>query len=380
MSASPPGAILATMTILSALESKSPRVKHLLIQGGHFHNVELKSCISTSICGLLHLHIFECAEITLTWEAVSHLAALPSLHQAEIRVQGEINMVSSLHSPFPALRYLTLCSNNITPAIEFVEHFIRSALLESFQICVENEPSSVQLGQIFSLLLAHTSPEHLTFIKTYHPEYVSCDKVLSLLKASDFDPLFRFTNLEHLLIQTECSTGLFDDTTLEAMARAWPKLRDLCFIGHCGLGGNWPSKCTLRGILHLAKHCPHLSSLAIPFHASAMISWNGRPGGGVVNEEFRELDVGQSPITNPRAVASFLSDVFPKLSTITAWEDINPDEPAEVENRKRWQETIRLYHGFVAIRNEERTWAANMVTGELMMSHTETRSLFKVQF
>jgi len=40
------------------------------------------------------------------------------------------------------------------------------------------------------------------------------------------------------------------------------------------------------------------------------------------------------------------------------------DDPAEVENQNRWQETIHLFRSFVAIRNEERTWAANMVTGE----------------
>jgi hypothetical protein len=66
-----------------------------------------------------------------------------------------------------------------------------------------------------------------------------------------------------------------------------------------------------------------------------MISWNGRPDGGVVNEEFEELEVGQSPITDPRAVASFLSDIFPRLTTITAWDNIDPDDPAEVANRNR---------------------------------------------
>jgi hypothetical protein len=137
----------------------------------------------------------------------------------------------------------------------------------------------------------------------------------------------------------------------------------LCFIGYRSWGSNRPSKCTLRGILQLAKRCPYLCSLGITFQASAMINWNGRPGGGVVNEAFEWLDVGQSPITDPRAVASFLSDIFPRL-TITAWENVDLDDPSEVENRNRWQETSRLFQSFVAIRNEERTWAAKMVTDE----------------
>src|SRR5258708_6664184 len=83
---------------------------------------------------------------------------------------------------------------------------------------------------------------------------------------------------------------------------------------HLALGKSWdghsPSQCTLRGILHLVRGCPNLTSLAIVFQASAEIPWNGRPGGGVVSQHMHELAVGQSPISNPRAVASFLSDIF----------------------------------------------------------------------
>ena len=70
------------------------------------------------------------------------------------------------------------------------------------------------------------------------------------------------------------------------------------------------------------------------------------------------LEVGQSPISNPRAVASFLSDIFPTLTSITAWDNFDPDNQNEVENWNKWRETAELFHHFVAIRNEERTWSA----------------------
>ena len=357
----PPGPDIATMTILSALGVKSPHLKHFSIQGGWFQIDELKLCVSISLCGLLHLHTFHCPEIALTWEAVDHLASLPNLYEADIHVQGQINITSSHHSPFPALRTLALNGSSITPEIEFIKHFIVSALLESFTICIEDPPSSAELGQMFSNLLAHSSSECLTSIYMDHPSHISFgDGASPNLKPHDFDSLLKFTNLESILIQTECTAQYIDDATLEAMAQSWPKLRDLAFNAPWSSGNRWPSQCTLRGILHLVKHCPNLASLRIPFNASAEISWNGRPGGGVVCEQMGDLDVGYSPITDPRAVASFLSDVFPKLQSITTWDHFDADDPAEVELQHLWQETNRLFESFVAIRNEERAWAANV--------------------
>jgi len=101
-----------------------------------------------------------------------------------------------------------------------------------------------------------------------------------------------------------------------------------------------------------------LTSLTIVFQASAEIHWNGRPGGGVVNSHMDELAVGNLPITDPRAVASFLSDVFPCLTSIVAWDNFDPDALIKVGNWNLWKAAIQLYESFMAIRNEERTWAA----------------------
>jgi hypothetical protein len=95
--------------------------------------------------------------------------------------------------------------------------------------------------------------------------------------------------------------------------------------------------------------------MEIIFQASTEIGWNGRPGGGVVNENMKELKVGKSTITDPHAVASFLSSVCPNLTSIVAWNDFDRDDPIEVESRRRWGETIQLFEGLVAIRNEEAT-------------------------
>ncbi|KIM84932.1 hypothetical protein PILCRDRAFT_87278 [Piloderma croceum F 1598] len=346
---------LATLTIFSALRAKSPHVQDFNIHGGQFSRNVLTPHISISLCGFLRLHTIHCSEVALTHEAIVHLVSLPTLYEVDIYISnGPIN-ITEPHSPFPALRLLTLNGDSITPHIEFVKKFVRSALLQSFSICVANPPSSAELGQMFSLLVAHSAPEHLTSIEVRHPDYIGYgDDSPSLLNARDFEPLTKFTNLECISIETECTVENFDDSFLETLA--WTKLHHLAFTNCWSTSP--PSQCTLRGILHLALHCPDLTSLSIPFQASAEISWNGRPGGGVVNEHLQELDVGQSPITDPRAVASFLSDIFPRLKCIVAWDNFDPDNPTEVANRKRWMEMIQLFESFVAIRNEERAWAA----------------------
>ena len=315
--------------------------------------------VSSSLCGLLHLCTVECAGVTLTPEAILHLAFLPNLREVDIRVaDDQIDIKSSAYIPFPALRCLSLNCESMATAIEFVKTMIHSAPLTSFTVRVENPPSSAQLGRMFSLLSAQSCFVHLTDIHFCHPEFIDYeDDFLPLLDAHEFEPLLKFTHMESIYIETRCSIANFDDELLKAMATSWPNLRHLCLTN--GQGVSFPSRCTLRGILHLGQHCPNLQSLRIVFQASAEICWNGRPGGGVVNEYMEALEVVESPIADPRAVAYFLSDVFPKLTSIDAWDNFNPEDPTEVENRKRWQEAIQLYDIFVAIRNEERQWAVS---------------------
>jgi hypothetical protein len=347
----------AFMTIFAAITAKSPHILTFTVYDGRDYGDPLMPHISTALCGLLHLSTVECPEIALTRAAISHLAALPNLREVDIRLPNILGSIKSLlQSPFPALTHLTLNCENITPAIEFVRTLIQPASLVSFSVWVEDFPSSTQLAQIFSLLLAHSSPEHLTYLHVKHPEYITYgDHSPPLLDAHSLNPLLKFSNLESLVIETEGSIAAFDDNHLEVMATSWPKLRQLWLTPSSG--NTSPSQCTLRGILALARHCPNLMSLGIVFQASADISWNGRPGGGIISH-MHSLEVGRSPISDPHVVASFLSDIFPGLESIVAWENYDPDDQIETKNYDQWKETVQLFHSYVVIRNEERTWAA----------------------
>ena len=95
---------LATMTILSALKAKSPHIQRFWVVGGWFYKEELAPQVSSSLCGLLYLCTIECAKVTLTREALLHLAFLPNLHEVDIHVAGDqINIKWSAQASFPVL-------------------------------------------------------------------------------------------------------------------------------------------------------------------------------------------------------------------------------------------------------------------------------------
>jgi hypothetical protein len=132
------------------------------------------------------------------------------------------------------------------------------------------------------------------------------------------------------------------DSLLEAMSFAWPQLTKLKFQALPD-ALHLPSQCTFHGILHLAKRCPRLFSLTIPFMASAKIDWNGGFGGGPVNQNLKHFDVGNSRIDDSGMVASLLSDIFPNIQNIEASEDYNYEDDEECQNYDRWQEAIKQY-------------------------------------
>ncbi|KDQ62088.1 hypothetical protein JAAARDRAFT_76104 [Jaapia argillacea MUCL 33604] len=168
------------------------------------------------------------------------------------------------------------------------------------------------------------------------------------------EPLLPFNNLERLEIDITMSLAI-DDGTVQKAAMAWPNLRELELSPSHGSPD--VSKVTLKGLIPLAKHCPNLKTLGIIIDATTHEVMEQRPGRGVVNDRVRLLSVGNSKIGEPAKVAAFLSDIFPDIKEILAWEFGADDDDDEGDLlQQRWEMVKELYDEFANVRRQERNY------------------------
>lgn len=242
--------------------------------------------------------------------------------------------------------------------------FVHSPVLKDVIVNLDNTVVAGDLYRIFAGLSTGTCHQSLSMIALFgSTDSNDNTNPLPLLLVSDLVPLLKCPNLKELTISIHCSTAELDDSLLKAMAEAWPKMLYLDLAADPDAGATWSSKCTLRGLLHLARHCHNLIELGVVIAASKKVQWNGRPGNGVVCKSLTELTVGNAPIGDrSTAVASFLSAVFPSLNSITAWVQYAADVPANVESKQKWQRAIDMYHVLVKTRREERDWVTSKRT------------------
>jgi hypothetical protein len=345
---------LPPLALLSTLASKSPFVKQLYVIGYTYSTTNNPSILSTFPCGFLHLSSFICPGFPISCDAITHLANLPNICDISLYFSDSYaSGLSTLVMPatmFPSLRDLTLTGTCFASGIEFIRVCLRSVSLKSVFVGAENNASPGEIHGLFSALSSRLLVQSLTSVRLIFPYHESDegDQEAPALESSDFEPLLLFTNLEKLLLETTSSAENLSDDLLDAISLAWPRLTHLCF----DFSFSQPSQCTFNGILVLAKRCPRLYSLRIPFMASTQISWNDRPRAGIANQSLKSLDVGRSLIGDPRMVASLLSAIFPNLESIDAWDDYNTAIAEDVQTHNQWKEVIVLYKRFAEIRKE----------------------------
>ncbi|KAI6112725.1 hypothetical protein F5141DRAFT_1109324 [Pisolithus sp. B1] len=123
-----------------------------------------------------------------------------------------------------------------------------------------------------------------------------------VLTKSILTPYLSLHNLKVLditLASRNYSPQLTDDD-LAHMAQSWPLLKELHLKTYtCG----WalPTRLSLAGIMALIYHCPDIEGLSLVFNARII------PGGNLIqNTKIRSLQVGNSPISSPENVATYL--------------------------------------------------------------------------
>jgi hypothetical protein len=141
------------------------------------------------------------------------------------------------------------------------------------------------------------------------------------------------------------------------MADAWPRLRslDICYFREYDVH----TKVTVFGLLPLSN-CAYLKSLTINLDSTIPdIQTFRKADGTFYNGSLSYLAVGYSPIEDPEAVAAFLSNVFPNLTNIDAW-DLDGGFDRDLEEGSAgqlWERVQNSYLMLVNVRRQERGFA-----------------------
>ncbi|KAH7906487.1 hypothetical protein BJ138DRAFT_1221252 [Hygrophoropsis aurantiaca] len=132
-------------------------------------------------------------------------------------------------------------------------------------------------------------------------------------------PLFSFSGLRYLHIDGICSFDLSDDSLAE-LADAWPRLEEL-MLNHCS-GWGRTSEITFKGLKSLIQACPLLQDLALAIDATQLnVVSSTTPGEDIHNDKIETLNLGNSIIGSPAAVALVLGELFWSLKEVQVYVD-----------------------------------------------------------
>ncbi|KAK7008544.1 hypothetical protein R3P38DRAFT_3591251 [Favolaschia claudopus] len=213
--------------------------------------------------------------------------------------------------------------------------------LTSFKIELESSPSATSLEALFRALSEHCSRDALHTIEIT----LSSIRILetqSLVSSRGWTYLLLFPNLSSVQLLYPYR---FDNEDMHAMATAWPKLETLELTSP---RQNDPS-ITLRALLSFASHCPKLESLQICLDARSVPSLALDDDPYPLHPTLRRLFMEESPITHAKAVAAFISCLFPNISFVHSSDPVAPggndddaDFAAQCRRLELWVEVGRL--------------------------------------
>ncbi|KAJ6597948.1 hypothetical protein B0H10DRAFT_2231812 [Mycena sp. CBHHK59/15] len=161
--------------------------------------------------------------------------------------------------------------------------------------------------------------------------------------AFDLIQMIPSSKLSEVFIEPTFDLDL-DDVMVHNMAAAWPCLQ-LLFLGGEQKSTLHP-RVTLLCLVHLAVHCPYLDHLKLVLDATRVPEYT-RPRQTRLTHTLSVFDPAYSPITDPPAVAVFLSEVFSAISFAFAVRDV-PDP-----YKWKWGKVVELFPAFVSVRLAE---------------------------
>ncbi|KAJ7642315.1 hypothetical protein DFH06DRAFT_1477521 [Mycena polygramma] len=163
------------------------------------------------------------------------------------------------------------------------------------------------------------------------------DFKLYLVDPGTLQILFPFTNLTTIILKP-CYGFALNDSVVSEMARAWCRVEELRLARSHDLHTfEFNEAVTLQGIRAIATHCKNLHTLEINFDATRIPP----PCDTCPQTSLTTFYVHCARITTPTAVASFLSDIFPKLEDVRS--SCLLEQPTSTVGR--WNKVERLITG-----------------------------------
>ncbi|KAJ7494942.1 hypothetical protein FB451DRAFT_1121576 [Mycena latifolia] len=323
------------------------------------HDSQAIASISAFVCGLQSLKTISAP--VLDRAALEHLQHLPSLREINLRALPTTLSVAPIGptTSFPSLHTLEL-SAEMEAITLFLSWFNPRVSLTTIDLIVPVFATAHQTHELCTALaadLSHSSLTHLQLNIDSH-NFDTPAAAQFHLQPPSIRILFCFVNLTTVSIVSPIGINLDNDTVTE-MARTWNQIESLELSSFYSPPTG--PRITLECLEVFARYCPQLQSLSLAFDATVIPVFTGsRPR--VAQNSLKRLDVQDSGIVSPIAVARFLSSIFPSLNmvwTIRTGED-NDDEDEIVEHgeaierHRLWKEVETLLPHLVEIRAEER--------------------------
>ncbi|KAF8056288.1 hypothetical protein FPV67DRAFT_1658408 [Lyophyllum atratum] len=320
-------------SVLDSFRTRAPNLKSFCLVNHHRSDVvDLGPVFIGLVEGLACLQVLDCSRYVLPRTAVRALAASSTLHTLKVANTGE-DIVSSLpkrQPPFQQLKYLAITTQNFRQCSELFRR-MRPRHLHTLDILTTHPPLGSEVHHFFK----NTSDASPT------PLGASDAHVIS---PTTITPLLAFRNLEYINIDFHCAFQL-DDISFEKMTTAWPKITQFTYGPTFSWDGD--GAMSLDGLISIAKHWPHVTSVRLPCNPESTASSCCRPGEGAVCAlwclEVKSLVFDEEPAM----VASFLTDIFPKLEEVATRTSICHGTDASSRSKGLWSfimiPTIEIY-------------------------------------
>ncbi|OJA20588.1 hypothetical protein AZE42_05379 [Rhizopogon vesiculosus] len=291
---------------------------------GSTDSADEPSLLSKTICSCKSLKHLRCPLLDSTgWNHLSNLPTLVTLRIYGWRYEVQLDWDNLNVAPFVNVATLQFNVYSAADVIKLIQHS-EFPSLEEFSLCTRVLPW-VEAEQLFRALSQCRACETLECIyissSSSHPGH----EKHSLTAIRQF---ICFSQLRALRLSVHGSIYLDNDLLLDAMS-SWPHIRSLK-LADTRVN---PPAITFRGLFAALRLCPNLLNLQIYLDA---VNIDIDPEAELFQHtSLRELDICNSNVEDPKAVAYIIFSMFPCISSIisplssnrriSAWDEVKKE-------------------------------------------------------